>query len=74
MLHAKLMIIDEEIAEVGAANSDMRSFRLNYEVCQVVYSANMGKGTEFQGFLPTYAFLQFSYLCLDIVCFTFYRP
>ncbi|WP_268875352.1 phospholipase D-like domain-containing protein, partial [Cytobacillus firmus] len=31
MLHAKLMIIDEEIAEVGAANYDMRSFRLNYE-------------------------------------------
>ncbi|MCG3420068.1 phospholipase D-like domain-containing protein [Oceanobacillus jordanicus] len=41
MLHAKLMIIDEEIAEVGAANYDMRSFRLNYEVCQVVYSADV---------------------------------
>ncbi|MBD8068111.1 phospholipase D-like domain-containing protein [Bacillus sp. PS06] len=43
MLHAKLMIIDEEIAEVGAANYDMRSFRLNYEVCQVVYSANVAR-------------------------------
>nr|WP_254786570.1 phospholipase D-like domain-containing protein [Cytobacillus oceanisediminis] len=41
MLHAKLMIIDEEIAEVGAANYDMRSFRLNYEVCQVLYSTDV---------------------------------
>ncbi|MBO1000726.1 cardiolipin synthase [Bacillus sp. SD075] len=43
MLHAKLMIIDEEIAEVGAANYDMRSFRLNYEVCQVLYSAHVAR-------------------------------
>ena len=43
MLHAKLMIIDEEIAEVGAANYDMRSFRLNYEVCQVLYSADVAR-------------------------------
>ncbi|MFE4524098.1 phospholipase D-like domain-containing protein [Cytobacillus firmus] len=43
MLHAKLMIIDGEIAEVGAANYDMRSFRLNYEVCQVVYSADVAR-------------------------------
>ncbi|KAF0818494.1 Cardiolipin synthase, bacterial type ClsA [Bacillus sp. ZZV12-4809] len=43
MLHAKLMIIDGEIAEIGAANYDMRSFRLNYEVCQVVYSADVAR-------------------------------
>jgi cardiolipin synthase A/B len=43
MLHAKLMIIDEEIAEVGAANYDMRSFRLNYEVCEVMYSADVAR-------------------------------
>ncbi len=43
MLHAKVMIIDEEIAEVGAANYDMRSFRLNYEVCQVLYSVDVAK-------------------------------
>jgi cardiolipin synthase len=40
-LHAKLMIIDGEIAEVGAANYDMRSFRLNYEVCEVIYSKDV---------------------------------
>lgn len=43
MLHAKVMIIDEEIAEVGAANYDMRSFRLDYEVCEVLYSAHVAR-------------------------------
>lgn len=43
MLHAKVMIIDEEIAEVGSANYDMRSFRLNYEVCQVLYSTDVAR-------------------------------
>ncbi|MFP7296946.1 phospholipase D-like domain-containing protein [Neobacillus niacini] len=43
ILHAKLMTIDEEIAEVGAANYDLRSFRLNYEVCQVMYSVNVAR-------------------------------
>lgn len=43
MLHAKVMIIDEEIAEVGAANYDMRSFRLNYEVCEILYSADVAR-------------------------------
>ncbi|CAG7651078.1 phospholipase D-like domain-containing protein [Paenibacillus allorhizosphaerae] len=41
MLHAKVMIMDGEIAEVGAANYDMRSFRLNYEVCEVIYSTDI---------------------------------
>lgn len=43
ILHAKLMIIDGEIAVVGAANYDMRSFRLDYEVCEVLYSANVAR-------------------------------
>jgi cardiolipin synthase A/B len=43
ILHAKLMIIDEEVAEVGAANYDMRSFRLNYEVCEVLYSTDTAR-------------------------------
>ncbi|MDN4073863.1 phospholipase D-like domain-containing protein [Fictibacillus sp. CENA-BCM004] len=43
LLHAKVMIVDEEIAEVGAANYDMRSFRLNYEVCEVVYSIDVAR-------------------------------
>lgn len=43
MLHAKSMIIDEEVAEVGAANYDMRSSRLNYEVCEFFYSKEVAK-------------------------------
>ncbi|WP_312000566.1 phospholipase D-like domain-containing protein, partial [Bacillus subtilis] len=43
MIHAKVLTIDEEIAAVGSANYDMRSFRLNYEVCQVVYSADVAR-------------------------------
>lgn len=43
MLHAKVMILDEEIAEIGASNFDMRSFRLNYEVCEFIYSTNVAK-------------------------------
>jgi cardiolipin synthase len=41
MLHAKLMVIDSEIAEVGSANYDLRSYRLNYEVCEFIYSAEV---------------------------------
>lgn len=43
MLHAKVMTIDGEIAIVGAANYDMRSFRLDYEVCEVIYSADVAR-------------------------------
>ncbi len=43
MLHAKVMIIDEEIAEVGSANYDLRSHRLNYEVCEILYSDDVAQ-------------------------------
>ena len=35
-LHEKAMLIDDEIATVGTANFDNRSFRLNFEVTAVV--------------------------------------
>lgn len=35
------MIIDEKFAEVDPANYDMRSVRLKYEVCEVLYSADV---------------------------------
>lgn len=31
-LHKKIIIIDEDLASIGTANMDMRSFRLNFEV------------------------------------------
>ncbi|NOU72824.1 cardiolipin synthase [Paenibacillus sp. LMG 31458] len=43
ILHAKVMIIDEEMAGVGSANYDMRSFRLNFEVIELLYSADVGR-------------------------------
>ncbi len=38
MVHAKAMIVDDELAMIGSANMDMRSLFLNYEVSMFVYS------------------------------------
>lgn len=37
MIHAKTMVIDDELAVVGTANIDNRSFRLNFEVIAAIY-------------------------------------
>lgn len=37
MLHAKTAVIDDELAIVGTANLDNRSFRLNFEVIAALY-------------------------------------
>lgn len=37
MLHAKLMLIDDEIAVAGSANFDMRSFYFNYEIAMFIH-------------------------------------
>ena len=39
MIHAKTIVIDDELAIVGTANFDNRSFRLNFEVVAAVYDA-----------------------------------
>ena len=31
-LHAKVVIVDDEIASIGSSNIDLRSFMLNFEV------------------------------------------
>jgi len=36
-LHAKTIVVDGEVASVGTANFDIRSFRLNFEVNAVLY-------------------------------------
>ncbi|MDO4813543.1 MAG: cardiolipin synthase [Gemella sp.] len=36
-LHAKTMIIDDEVASVGTANFDNRSFKLNFEINTFIY-------------------------------------
>ncbi|MCY1533012.1 Major cardiolipin synthase ClsA [compost metagenome] len=37
MLHSKTLVVDDHCAMIGTANFDNRSFRLNFEVCAVVY-------------------------------------
>lgn len=38
-LHAKTLIMDDEICMVGSANQDIRSYRLNFETSAVIYDA-----------------------------------
>jgi cardiolipin synthase len=40
-VHAKTMVIDDDLAIVGSANMDYRSFDLNFEVNAMVYSKNI---------------------------------
>ncbi len=37
MLHAKTMVVDRELAVIGSANIDNRSFRLNFEIVAAIY-------------------------------------
>ena len=37
MLHAKFLVIDDQVAAIGSANMDIRSFYLNYEVTAMFY-------------------------------------
>lgn len=39
MLHAKAVLLDNDVAMVGSANFDFRSMQLNYEVAMFAYSA-----------------------------------
>ena len=38
MVHAKVFLVDEQVAVVGSANMDMRSLFLNYEIAAFIYS------------------------------------
>ena len=41
-VHAKTVLVDHELGSVGTANMDIRSFRLNFEVCAFFYDAALG--------------------------------
>lgn len=45
-LHQKVMLIDEDIASVGTANFDNRSFRLNFEITTVVIDPEFASRVE----------------------------
>ena len=42
-LHAKTVVIDDEICSIGTANMDTRSFELNFEVNAFIYSSEIAK-------------------------------
>ncbi|MCA1028790.1 cardiolipin synthase [Cytobacillus kochii] len=42
-IHAKTIVIDDEIASVGTANIDVRSFRLNFEVNAFIYDRKIAE-------------------------------
>lgn len=41
MLHSKTLLTDDDCSFVGTANFDNRGFRVNYEVCALVYGPTM---------------------------------
>ena len=43
MLHSKTLVVDDDCAMIGTANFDNRSFRLNFEVCAVIYGPALAK-------------------------------
>ncbi len=45
-MHQKVMLIDDEIAAVGTANLDNRSFRLNFEMTALVANSGFAKLVE----------------------------
>jgi cardiolipin synthase len=38
-IHAKTLVVDDDVAIIGTANLDNRSFRLNFEIAAVLYGA-----------------------------------
>jgi cardiolipin synthase len=45
-LHAKTIVVDGEIASVGSANWDIRSFELNFETNAMIYCRRVGREQE----------------------------
>ena len=43
MIHAKTIVIDDELSIIGTANIDNRSFRLNFEVMAAIYDAGVNR-------------------------------
>jgi cardiolipin synthase len=44
MLHTKALLVDDDLALVGSANFDSRSFSLNFEVCMLFHSQEIAAG------------------------------
>lgn len=42
-IHAKMIVVDEEVSSVGTANIDVRSFKLNFEVNAFIYDEGIAE-------------------------------
>lgn len=42
-LHAKTIVIDDEVCSIGTANFDIRSFHLNFEINAFIYDSNFSQ-------------------------------
>ena len=42
-MHSKLMIVDDDIVNIGSANMDRRSFNLNFEINSIIYDKEFNK-------------------------------
>ncbi|PWA08425.1 cardiolipin synthase [Pueribacillus theae] len=58
-MHAKTIVVDDEVASVGTANIDTRSFELNFEVNAIVYDEDVARKLRD-------LFLQDSELCSEL--------
>ena len=47
-LHAKTVVIDDEVCSIGTANMDTRSFELNFEVSSFIYSEKVAKEQKYE--------------------------
>lgn len=47
-LHAKTVVIDDEVCSIGTANMDTRSFELNFEVNSFIYSEKIAKEQKYE--------------------------
>lgn len=47
-LHAKTVVIDDEVCSIGTANMDTRSFELNFEVSSFIYSEKIAKEQKYE--------------------------
>lgn len=45
-IHAKVVLVDEEVASIGTANLDVRSFHYNFEVTALIYDTKLVKQLE----------------------------
>jgi len=49
-VHAKTVVVDDDLSVVGTANMDIRSFDLNFEIMSVIYGKSLNKQLK-KGFI-----------------------